>query len=576
MTGPASQDLAMSGPASQDLGLRGPAPSDPRLTFARFLEDAARQHGDRVAVVSDESALTYAELEAKVRELARALIGAGVVKGARVAVWIANSPEVIVAAYAVASVGAVLVPVNTFASASERDYILRHSDASVLLLQVALGKQRFLDDLLAAHPGLATGSPGRLRATAFAHLRRVVGLDLGARRGGVETWEELLAYGRDVSDALLDAVRGSVAPTDDGLIIYTSGTTSHPKGVLHTQRAAVLQAHHFGDMLRFTPEDRLYTTYPFFWTAGIAMSIGGAFAAGARLLVQPTFEPGAALAMIERERATAIHAWPHQHKALAEHPSAVQRDLSSLRMIECHSPIAALAGVTEDLYNYGASYGLSETFTICSAIRADAPPDERHGSSGRPCPGMQLRIVDPTSGAPLGAGAEGEIAVKGVTLMRGYYKVAPEQVFDGDGYYHTQDGGSIDARGVLHWTGRLGNLIKTGGANVSPVEIQELLESHPDLKVGIPVGVEHPTLGEALVLCAVPVDGATPDEAAVRAWLRARLAAYKVPKRVLFFRAEELTYTGNQKIQVEPLKQAALRRLREERAEIQGYRFEPT
>src|SRR4030095_8898965 len=138
----------------------------------------------------------------------------------------------------------------------------------------------------------------------------------------------------------------------------------------------------------------------------------------------------AALAMIERERATAIHAWPHQHKALAEHPSAAQRDLSSGVKIEGHSPIAAFAGVEKDVYNYGASYGLSETFTICSAIRADSPPDERHGSSGRPCPGMSLRIVDPMSGAPLGAGAEGEITVKGVTLMRGYYQVGPETVFD--------------------------------------------------------------------------------------------------------------------------------------------------
>jgi acyl-CoA synthetase (AMP-forming)/AMP-acid ligase II len=279
--------------------------------------------------------------------------------------------------------------------------------------------------------------------------------------------------------------------------------------------------------------------------------------------------------LIERERATAVHAWPHQQKAIAEHASAAQRDLSSVVKIEVHSPIAALAGVKEDLYDYGTSYGLSETFTICSATAADAPAAERRGNNGRPCSGMQLRIVDPITGAPLGAGSEGEIAVKGVTLMRGYYKVAPEQVFDADGYYHTQDGGSIDSDGRLHWTGRLGNLIKTGGANVSPVEIQGLLEGHPELKVAIPVGVEHPTLGEALVLCAVPIDGATPDEAAVRAWLRARVAAYKVPKRVLFFRADELAYTGNQKIQIEPLKQAAVRRLREERAEIQGYRYEP-
>ena len=129
-------------------------------------------------------------------------------------------------------------------------------------------------------------------------------------------------------------------------------------------RAAVLQGHRFADMLRFTPEDRVFTTYPFFWTAGIAMSIGAAFTAGARLLVQPVFEPRGALELMARERATAVHAWPHQQKAIAEHPNAAQLDLSSVVKIEVHSPIAALAGVKEDLYDYGTSYGLSETFTI--------------------------------------------------------------------------------------------------------------------------------------------------------------------------------------------------------------------
>jgi fatty-acyl-CoA synthase len=279
--------------------------------------------------------------------------------------------------------------------------------------------------------------------------------------------------------------------------------------------------------------------------------------------------------MIERERATALHAWPHQQSAMGEHPSAAGRDLTSLAKLDFHSPVAALAGVEKDVYGYGASYGLSETFTICSGIPSDAPAEQRKACNGVAWPGMSLRIADPASGAPLPAGAEGEITVKGVTLMRGYYKVLPELVFDGEGYFHTQDSGSIDADGALHWNGRLSNMIKTGGANVAPIEIQELLESHPGLRVGIPVGIEHPTLGEALVLCAVKTEGAEVDEESLRAWLRERLAAYKVPRRVLFFRADELAYTGNQKVQVEPLKQAALRRLREERAEIQGYRFEP-
>jgi fatty-acyl-CoA synthase len=546
---------------------------DPRHTFGRFLAEVAARHGDRRAVAGAGRSLTYRELESESRRLARALIGAGVVKGARVALLMANRLEWIVSAFAVGMVGGVLAPVNTFAGRDEQDYILRHSDASVLLMQRSLRGHAFLDDLTTAHPEIERGTPGRLHVRALPQLRRVVSLELEEARGGVETWGELLARGADVPEALVDAVVDEVVPSDDGLVIYTSGTTAHPKGVLHTQRAAVLQGWRFADMLRFTPEDRLYTTYPFFWTAGIAMSIGGALAAGAWLLVDEVFEPGAALDLIESERATAVHAWPHQHKALGEHPSALGRDLTCVRKVDFSSPLAKLAGIAQDVYGAGASYGLSETFTIASALPADAPLEMRRASSGVPWPGMQFRIVDPETGRELERGAEGEIAVKGVTLMRGYHKVPREHVFDEHGFFRTRDAGSIDAEGHLHWTGRLSNLIKTGGANVSPVEIQRLLESHPDVKIGIPVGIDHPTLGEALVLCAVPVEGARIDEDEIRRWLRERLAAYKVPRRVLSFRPDELSYTANQKVQVEPLREAALARLVEAHIEIAGHPY---
>ncbi|MGH0032277.1 MAG: class I adenylate-forming enzyme family protein [Myxococcota bacterium] len=548
---------------------------DPRLTFGRFLRQVAARHADRVAVVSDARTLTYGELLAEARELARALLGAGVTKGARVAVWMGNGPEWIAAAFAVGMTGGVLVPINTFAKPRELGYVLRHGDVGTLLFQPKLQHHDFLDALLGLHSEIGVAAPDALFLSDLPHLRRI--FHRGEQKyGAIRPWSELLAHASHVSDAVLDAAIDSVEPSDDGLIVYTSGTTADPKGVLHTQRAPILQAWRFADMLRLDADDRLYTTYPFFWTAGIAMSIGGAFAAGARLLVQETFEPGAALDMLERERASAVHAWPHQQKALGEHESAAARDLTSIRKVDFTSPLAKLAGVQEDVYGTGASYGLSETFTIASALPADAPAEERHACNGVAWPGNVLRIVDPQSGAPLPAGSEGEIALKGPTLMRGYYKVPPEHVFDADGFFRTQDGGSLDADGRLHWSGRLSNLIKTGGANVSPVEIQELLEGHPELKLAVPVGVGHPTLGQAIVLCAVPALGAAPDEAAVRGWLRERLAAYKVPKRVLFFRSDELAWTSNQKVRVEPLAEAALRRLEAEGAEIDGYTYQPS
>jgi fatty-acyl-CoA synthase len=192
---------------------------------------------------------------------------------------------------------------------------------------------------------------------------------------------------------------------------------------------------------------------------------------------------------------------------------------------------------------------------------------------------MSLRILDPKTGTVLAPGEKGEIAVKGATLMQGYYKVDPAIYFDADGYFHTQDGGWIDEDGYLHWTGRLSNLIKTGGANVSPMEIERAVPASDDLRVALAVGVPHPVLGEAIVLCAVRAAGATIDEdareAELRACLREKLAAYKVPRRVIFFDAADLDYTANQKIQVGPLRDAVLARLQRERVEIDGVRYLP-
>jgi acyl-CoA synthetase (AMP-forming)/AMP-acid ligase II len=552
-------------------------PDPARLTAAGFLEDVAARHRERTALAfpDEGSERSYGALEAEARHLAGALIGAGVVKGARVALLLGNRPEWAAAWLAAGLVGAVLVPVNTFATEGEIDWILRHSDASLLLLQRELAGHRYLDDLLARHPEIAGGAPGRIRCPALPQLRRVACLGLAERRGGAESWGALLEAGEGVSDALLDAAAAEVVPSDDALIIYTSGTTERPKGILHTQRTPVIQSWRFAEAMGLSPDDRVFTSQPFFWTAGIAMSLGATLAAGARLVLQEVFEPGRALELIERERITAVHAWPHQEKALGEHPDAARRDLRGVRKTRFSSALARLAGLEKDVWGMDASYGLSETFTIAAALPADAPAEARARSSGRALPGMELRVVDPATGAPLPAGEPGEIAVRGATLMRGYYKQPPEHAFDADGWFRTQDGGSLDGDGQLHWTGRLSNLIKTGGANVSPLELEGALREYPGLRAALAVGVPHPSLGEAVVLCAIAREGAdpAPDAATIRAFLRERLAPYKVPRAVLFFRPEELAYTGNQKIQVGPLRAAALARLAADGAEIAGHRY---
>jgi acyl-CoA synthetase (AMP-forming)/AMP-acid ligase II len=548
-------------------------PDPSRLTIGRLLEDVAARHGDRLALRFEGRDWSYRGLERDSRRLARALRAAGAAKGTRVAALFGNRPEFVQAFFAAGLLGAVLVPVNTFAAPDELDYVLRHGDVSLLLLQPELLKHRYLEGLLERHAELGRDAPGALRCAALPQLRRVACLGLDAARGAVEGWDAFLARAEEVPDALLDAASREVHPADDGLVIYTSGTTARPKGVIHLQRAAAIQSWRFAELLGISPDDRVWTAQPFFWTAGIAMSLGATLAAGASLYLQESFEPGAALACFEAERITTVHSWPHQEKALAEHPDVTRRDLSSVRKLRATSPLARLAGIEKDEWGPDAAYGLSETFTIVTALPAGAPVERRRASHGVPLAGNVVRIVDPGSGRELPRGEAGEIAVKGATLMRGYAKVEPELVFDAEGFFRTQDGGWLDESGELHWTGRLSNLVKTGGANVSPVEVESALASHPALRAALAVGVPHPTLGEALVLCAVPREGARPDEAEIRSFLAARLAAYKVPRRVLFFAADELAWTGSQKIQIAPLREAALRRLEREGAEIAGHRY---
>jgi acyl-CoA synthetase (AMP-forming)/AMP-acid ligase II len=547
-----------------------------RLSLPRFLEDVTARHGDRPALRFDGGDIRYDALAADARHVAKALLAGGLAKGARVGVLMGNRPEWVACAFGVALAGGVLVPMNTFATPGERDYVLRHSDMAVLLLQRKLLKRDFLAELVQQHPELGQHRPGRLWCDALPFLRRVACLGLSDKQGAVEGWSDFIGAGEGFPDTLAEAAAAEVTPADDGILLYTSGTTAHPKGIVHFQRAAVIQSWRFAEYMDLVAEDRIWTAQPFFWTAGLAMSLGATLAAGATLVLQETFDPGAALALIEAERVTVAHAFPHQEKALAEHPDAARRNLASLVKLRAGSPLAVRAGITQDVWSIHASYGMTETFTLATAYPARTHAKERAGTSGPPLPGMEVRIVDPDTGVALPAGKPGEIAVRGITLMRGYHKVEPELVFDAEGFFRTQDGGFVDDQGVLHWTGRLSSLIKTGGANVSPLEIEKVLANYPSLKLALAVGVPHPTLGEVVVLCAVASrDAAEPPESEIRTFLRGRIAPYKVPRRVLFFHESELAYTGSQKVQLAPLRDAALRRLEAESAEIEGHRYGP-
>jgi fatty-acyl-CoA synthase len=305
---------------------------------------------------------------------------------------------------------------------------------------------------------------------------------------------------------------------------------------------------------------RSWTANGFFWSGNFSMVVGGTFSSGGTLVLQPVFEAAEALALMQAERVSFALAWPHQWAKLEAAPNWHRVDLSSLRYFKSDARVARHPTV-ESAWQQPPSYGATETLTISTAFAASTPPEVVVESHGEPLPGNTLKIVDPETGAVLPRGASGEIAVKGPTLMLGYLGIPREEALDEEGFFHSGDRGHVDASGRLFWEGRLSEVIKTGGANVSPGEVDAVLADHEGVKFSQTIGVPDELLGERVVSCVVAHDGQALEEEAIRAFARERLASYKVPRRVLFFREDELELTGSHKVKTGALRRLSLARL---------------
>jgi fatty-acyl-CoA synthase len=546
---------------------RGPSPQhEPGigpLTFGGFLEDLAARYNDRLAIVyapadGTRLAWTYRELYEQSRAMAKALTATGVTRGTRVAVLMGNRPEWVAAVWGAAMAGGVPVLFNTFATRRELDHLLRHSDTTIVLTERVLLNHRFVEDILDLCPEARTATPGAIFSVSYPFLRRIVAIDASAE-GAVEPWTDFLSGGAVISDEVLDAVLAATVPIEDGIIIYSSGTTSLPKGVLHRHRAPMLQSWRHAYREQFTPEDRVLCGLPWFWTAGFAAVLGATLASGGAVIVADHFDAIHALRLIQQEQVTCVQALPNQAQEIQAVLQQTPHDLSSIRR-QLYRLTGEPAPNGEPRPADYASYGSSETFTSATALPDDAPVEEK-STYGRMIAGSSMRFLDPATGEPLGPGQEGEIALKGLTLMRGYVKVPPEDVFDDEGYFHTGDLGFFDEQGLLHWTGRITSMIKTSGANVAPGEVEEVLDAHPDVKRAAVIGVPDPVAGELVIACVVLAPGATVNENALREHTRAGLSSYKVPRRILFLEEEEMEFTASEKVNLSALRELVAKRL---------------
>jgi fatty-acyl-CoA synthase len=553
-----SLSIAYGPPLSDEPGLG-------TLTLPGFLRDVTSTYGAREALVfrtaTDEIRWKYSELWERSVEVACALRACGVGKDTRVGVLMTNRPEWISAVFGVSLAGGVAVTLSTFSTASELAYLLTSSSAAMLLFERSVLKTDFAKVLSELEPAICTMAPGALESERFPFLRRLA--TVGEAPPGIDSWDTFLARGRGVSREVVEATGEAVRPSDAAVVFFSSGSTSKPKGIMSAHRGVAVQMWRFRRMCGFRPDDnvRCWSANGFFWSGNFVMSLGATLAAGGSLVLQPTFDAADALELMVAERVNYPFAWPHQWAQIESLPNWLEADLSSVRFADLKTPIARHPTVPAELSFPDRAYGNTETFTFSTGFEVNASREAHADSWGVPLPGVTIKIVNPATGRVISLGESGEICVKGPTLMLGYLGTPLDETLDAEGFFHTGDGGYLDDAGRLFWEGRLTEIIKTGGANVSPLEVDDALAKHPAVKVTKTVGLPHETLGEIVVACVVPHDSASVEPDEIRKYLRERLASYKVPRHVLFFGEEEIALTGSNKIKSDELRDLAAKRL---------------
>lgn len=520
-------------------------------TVPELLRKTIAEHADASVIVHGDRRLTYADLERESADLAKGMLSRGIGKGTRVGIWMPNGPDWLITWSAAARIGALVIPLNTFYRPRELSWALRHCDAHCLFTFSKFLNNDHLAMLEEAMPSLSSQANKSLVLPDHPYLREVIAWGSPNREWCYAGPEALTTAGRKVpsiDDSILRSVEDSVTPADALVMIYSSGSTGDPKGAVHTHGAIVRHAHNLNQFRDILASDRLYSPMPFFWVGGLVFSLLSAMHAGACLLTEDSFEPGATLELLERERATVVAGWPHYAKAMVEHPSFAGRDLSAVRGGNLYEVLPETLR-PEDPELRSNSLGMTETCGPHTIDKMDEDlPEALRSSFGHSVPGVEHKIVDPVTGNDLPPGEFGEICVRGYSLMQGLYKIERGDTFDAEGFYHTGDGGYFDADGILFFQARLGDLIKTGGANVTPREVEATLEAIPSVREAYVVGLADAERGELVHAAIVLQSGEPATGEELRARLKSELSAYKIPRAFHFYSHEELPFTDSGKI----------------------------
>ncbi|MET3107924.1 fatty-acyl-CoA synthase [Oxalobacteraceae bacterium GrIS 2.11] len=522
------------------------------VTIGQFFDSMVQRLPDHEALVSCHQQIRYSyrQLHTESMRLASALLELGLQHGDRLGIWSHNNAQWLLTQIASAKIGVLLVNINPAYRVSELEYVLNKVGCKALISMVEFKSSNYLDMIRLLAPELDQCSPGALHAARLPELRMVI--QLGSDPvAGMLRFADLIASG-DPQDARLPALAATLTANDPINIQFTSGTTGFPKGAMLTHRNILNNGFFVGEAMELTEQDRLCIPVPLYHCFGMVLGNLACLTHGATIVYpNDAFDALLVLETVQNERCTALHGVPTMFIAELDHPRFGEFDLSTLRtgiMAGSPCPIEVMKRVVRDMHmsEVTIAYGMTETSPVSCQSHTTTSLEKRVSTVGQVQPHLEVKLVDPETGATVARGAVGELCTRGYSVMHGYWNDVEKtrEAIDDEHWMHTGDLATMDAEGYVNIVGRIKDMVIRGGENVYPREIEEFLYRHPEVQDVQVIGVPDQKYGEELCALIILRSGSALDQEAVHAFCRGQIAHYKIPRYVRFVSEFPVTVTG--------------------------------
>ncbi|WML44387.1 AMP-binding protein [Neobacillus sp. PS3-40] len=523
-------------------------------TIGQLLHEAVKKYSSKEALVYSQENIRYSyqQFYDETTKLAKALLGLGIKKGEKIAIWATNVPEWVLLQFASARIGAILVTVNTSYQSTELEYLLKQSDATTLFLINGFKGTSYINTIhTVTNHKLLKSKPGELQLEHLSYLKNIVYIGSDETPNGMYSWGEINSLGEAINDHQLAEIEATLTYDEVINMQYTSGTTGFPKGVMLTHNNIVNNGYLVANAMNLTDQDRLCIPVPFFHCFGCVMGTLASVSVGATMVPIIEFNPKVVLKTVENEKCTALHGVPTMFIAELNLDNFKEYNLSSLRtgiMAGSNCPIEVMKKVMNEMgmSEVTIAYGQTESSPVITQTVTNDPIDRKVNSVGKAHPFTEVKIVDPLTGEEVPVGAQGELCTRGYLVMKGYYKMpeATVKAIDKDGWLHTGDLATVDPDGYFEVTGRLKDMIIRGGENIYPREIEEFLYLHEGILDVQVVGIPDAKYGERVAACIQVKEGYPLSEEDVKDFCRGKLAFYKIPEYIMFVDHYPMTASG--------------------------------